>query len=92
MKEHWSYAKYLADEVNISTPLEVTTKQIKYYLELIKTKGKYSYVADINSLKSNNPSGRSDFEKPVLMYTVNNYLRNIILRVNSKRNWVYKYI
>ncbi|MDR5587289.1 hypothetical protein RGC78_07370 [Clostridium sp. 5N-1] len=55
-------------------------------MELIKTKRKYSYVADINSLKSNNPSGRSDFEKPVLIYTVNNYLRNIILRVNSKRN------
>jgi integrase/recombinase XerD len=70
-------AKYLADEVNIFTPLKVTTKHIKDYLEFTKNKGKYSYVVDINSLKSNNPSARGDFGKQVSMYTVNNYLRNI---------------
>lgn len=31
-------AKYLDDEVNIFTPLEVTTKHIKDYLEFTKTK------------------------------------------------------
>ena len=71
------FAKYLADEVNIFTPLKVTTKHIKDYLEFTKNKGKYSYVVDINSLKSNNPSARGDFGKQVSMYTVNNYLRNI---------------
>lgn len=63
------FAKYLADEVNVFTPLEVTTKHIKDYLEFTKTKGKYSYVADINSLKYNNPSARGDFGKQVSMYT-----------------------
>ncbi|MDU4749531.1 MAG: site-specific integrase [Clostridium butyricum] len=43
------FAKYLADEVNIFTPLDVTTRNIKDYLEFTKTKGKYSYVADVNS-------------------------------------------
>ncbi|BBK76423.1 hypothetical protein Cbu04g_14310 [Clostridium butyricum] len=43
------FAKYLADEVNVFTPLDVTTKNIKDYLEFTKTKGKYSYVADVNS-------------------------------------------
>lgn len=71
------FSKYLADEVNIFTPLKVTTKHIKEYLEFTKNKGKYSYVVDINSLKSNNPSARGDFGKQVSMYTVNNYLRNI---------------
>ena len=71
------FAKYLADEVNIFTPLKVTTKHIKDYLEFTKNKGKYSYVVDINSLKCNNPSARGDFGKQVSMYTVNNYLRNI---------------
>lgn len=71
------FAKYLADEASIFTPIKVTTKHIKDYLEFTKNKGKYSYVVDINSLKSNNPSARGDFGKQVSMYTVNNYLRNI---------------
>jgi integrase/recombinase XerD len=71
------FAKYLADEVNIFTPLKVAAKNIKDYLEFTRTKGKYSYVADSDSLKYNNPSARGDFGKQVSMYTVNNYLRNI---------------
>ncbi|WP_252234183.1 hypothetical protein [Clostridium sp. ZS1] len=57
------FAKYLDDEVNTFTSLGVTTKHIKEYLEFTKTKEKYSYVSDINSLKSNNPSARGDFVK-----------------------------
>lgn len=71
------FAKYLADEVNVFTPLKVTTKHVKDYLEFTRTKGKYSYVADCDSIKLNNPSARGDFGKQVSMYTVNNYLRNI---------------
>lgn len=71
------FAKYLADEINVFTPLKVTTKNIKDYLEFTRTKGKYSYVADCDSIKANNPSARGDFGKQVSMYTVNNYLKNI---------------
>ena len=79
------FAKYLADEINIFTPLKVTTKHIKDYLEFTKNKGKYSYVVDINSLKSNNPFTRGDFGKQVSMYTVNNYLGNIKVYFT----WIY---
>ncbi|WP_322008113.1 phage integrase N-terminal SAM-like domain-containing protein [Clostridium butyricum] len=34
------FAKYLADEVNVFTPLDVTTKNIKDYLEYYKNKRK----------------------------------------------------
>lgn len=71
------FAKYLSDEINIFTPFKVTTKHIKDYLEFTKAKGKYSYVAESESIKFNNPSARGDFGKQVSMYTVNNYLRNI---------------
>lgn len=71
------FSKYLEDEANIFTPITVTTKHIKTYLEFTKNKGKYSYVAEVNSLDYNNPQNRGDFGKEVSMWTVNNYLRNI---------------
>lgn len=71
------FAKYLEDEKNIFTPIVLKTNDIKEYLEFTKNKGKYSYVADIQSTNSNNPTARGDFGKQVSMWTVNNYLRNI---------------
>lgn len=71
------FSKYMEDDKKIYSPLKVKTKDIKQYLEFTKNKGKYSYVGDINSIKQNNPSSRGDFGKPVSMWTVNNYLRNI---------------
>lgn len=71
------FSKYLVDEENIFTVESVTSKHIKTYLEFTKNKGKYSYVADVNSINLNNPSARGDFGKEISMWTVNNYLRNI---------------
>ena len=71
------FAKWLADELKIFSPKDVTTKNIKEYLEFTKTKGKYTYVANEKTLKYNNPTNRGDFGKQVSLYTVNNYLRNI---------------
>ncbi|MGL4848972.1 MAG: tyrosine-type recombinase/integrase [Clostridium sp.] len=71
------FAKYMEDDKNIYSPLKVKTKDVKEYIEFTKDKGKYSYVGDVESIKSNNPSARGDFGKPVSMWTVNNYLRNI---------------
>lgn len=72
-----SFAKYLEDEENIFIPTSVTTKHIKTYLKFTKNKGKYSYVAEVNTLYYNNPQNRGDFGKEISMWTVNNYLRNI---------------
>lgn len=55
------FAKYMKDNKNIYSSLKVKTKDIKQYLEFTKTKGKYSYVIDINSTISNNQSERGDF-------------------------------
>ncbi|WP_026886492.1 hypothetical protein [Clostridium beijerinckii] len=68
------FVKYLSDDVNVFTPLKVTTRHIKNYLEFTKNKGNYTYAVDINSLKLHNPSARGDFEKQVSLYTVNNYM------------------
>ena len=76
------FFKYMSDEKNIFTPLEITNKDIKEYLEFTKNKGKYTYVSDINSTNINNPVNRGDFGKPVSMWTVNNYLRNIKVYFN----------
>lgn len=71
------FAKYLEEECNIFTPTVVKDKDIKNYLEFTKEKGKYSYVANINTTMCNNPQNRKDFGKEVSLWTVNNYLRNI---------------
>ena len=71
------FSKYAEDELNIYSPIAITTKHIKDYVEFTKNKGKYSYVADNNSINSNHPQNRGDFGKQVSMWTVNNYLRNI---------------
>ncbi|WP_024615050.1 tyrosine-type recombinase/integrase [Clostridium sp. Ade.TY] len=79
------FAKYMENDKKIFSPLKVKTKDIKEYLEFTKNKGKYSYVGDLKSTIYNNPSARSDFGKPVSLWTVNNYLRNIKVFFN----WLY---
>jgi len=64
------FAKYLEDEENIFTPTSVTTKHIKTYLEFTKNKGKYSYVAEVNTLDYNNPQNRGDFGKEISIYVI----------------------
>lgn len=79
------FSKYMMDKKNIFTPVAITTKDIKEYLEFTKNKGKYTYVSDINSTNINNPVNRGDFGKQISMWTVNNYLRNIKVYFN----WLY---
>lgn len=71
------FAKYIEAEKNIYTPIVVTTRDIKDYLEFTKSKGKYSFVTDEKTLEHNNPLARGDFGKEISLYTVNNYLRNL---------------
>ncbi|MBZ9692060.1 MULTISPECIES: hypothetical protein [unclassified Clostridium] len=44
--------------LRISKKSKIIDNIVVDYLEFTKTKEKYSYVSDINSLKSNNPSAR----------------------------------
>lgn len=71
------FAKYLEEEKGILTPLDVSTTDIKDYLEFTLSRGKYSYVSNYNSVKFNNPIARTDFGKGISKVTVNGYLRNI---------------
>lgn len=71
------FMRYLEEEKDINDIHKVDKEIVQEYIRFTKERGKYSYVADVNSLKSNNPSARGDFGKQVSMYTVNNYLRNI---------------
>ena len=71
------FAKYLEEEKEITTPLDVTTKDIKDYMDFTLDRGKYSYVSEFNSIQFNNPVARKDFGKSVSKVTINGYLRNI---------------
>ncbi|WP_154698365.1 tyrosine-type recombinase/integrase, partial [Clostridium botulinum] len=71
------FAKYIEEEFKIFSPTLVETKHIRDYMKFTKEKGKYSYIANNSTINLNNPSQRKDFGKPVSMWTINNYLRNI---------------
>lgn len=71
------FAKYIEEEFKIFSPISVETKHIRDYMKFTKEKGKYSYIANNSTINLNNPSQRKDFGKPVSMWTINNYLRNI---------------
>lgn len=71
------FFKYLEEEFNTTELEKVEEKHIKEYLDFTKDRGKYSFVANAESLDINKPQNRTDFEKEVSKGTLNNYLRNI---------------
>lgn len=71
------FFKFLEEEFNVTEVEKVEEKHIKEYLEFTKERGKYSFVANTETLDINRPNNRSDFGKEVSIATINNYLRNI---------------
>ncbi|MEW9093714.1 MAG: tyrosine-type recombinase/integrase [Clostridiaceae bacterium] len=71
------FFKYLEEEFNITEVEKVEEEQIKEYLDFTKERGKYSFVANIETTDINRPHNRTDFGKEVSIGTINNYLRNI---------------
>lgn len=71
------FQKYLEEEFNLLNVEMVTEKHIREYIQFTKERGKYSYVANVDTIGANNPQTRKDFGKTVSVTTINNYIRNI---------------
>lgn len=71
------FARYMQDKNNISRGQDIKEENIREYIEYTKTRGKYTFVADKNSLLLNYPQNRPDYNKKVSLTTVNNYIRNL---------------
>ena len=71
------FCKYIEEEKEIMSIEEVNKNIIEEYIQFIKDRGKYSYVADEKYLRTNYQNNRSDIGKEVSVSTLNNYLRNI---------------
>ena len=71
------FAKYLEEEKNITNVEKVNKKVVEEYMAFTKDRGKYSYIANIETLKQNYQQNRKDVGKEISISTLNNYLRNI---------------
>ncbi|MGO4887088.1 tyrosine-type recombinase/integrase [Anaerobacillus sp. MEB173] len=68
---------YLENEHNISDLNKVKSAHIRSYIKYLRERGKYSVVANVNSMQINYPDNRTDYGKKISDTTIANYLRNI---------------
>ncbi|WP_297633513.1 tyrosine-type recombinase/integrase [uncultured Clostridium sp.] len=71
------FCKYLEEEKDITDINKVNKEVVEEYLKFTKDRGKYSYVANKDSLKKTYQDSRPDIGKEISPSTLNNYLRNI---------------
>ena len=71
------FARYLEEEMNITDIKKINKDVVEEYLTLTRERGKYSFVANEESLKKNRLDNRKDVGDEVSPTTINNYLRNI---------------
>ena len=71
------FARYLEEEKDISDISKVDKEVVEDYLEFTKERGKYSYIANVESLNLNYQQKRKDLGEELSAATLNNYLRNI---------------
>lgn len=71
------FARYMKDEHDISRSQDIKEQHVREYIEFTKSRGKYTFVADKNSLALNHPENRNDYDKKVSTTTINNYIRNL---------------
>lgn len=79
------FSKFLEEELNIREINSIKTSTINEYIKFTKERGKYSFVADSNSVNKNNPANRMDLGKEISDTTINNYIRNLKVFFN----WCY---
>lgn len=86
------FAKYLEEEKEISSVNDVDKNIVEEYINFTKERGKYSYVANEETLKVTYQHNRKDIGKEVSVSTLNNYLRNIKVFFNwCEENNLIKY-
>ena len=73
---------YLKNEHNINDPKKVKSRHIRQYIKHLRERGKYTVVANENSIKINYPDRRNDLGEKLSDSTIANYLRNIMVFFN----------
>lgn len=71
------FVLFLENEHKITKAEHVKSSHIRHYIKFLRERGKYTVVADINSLDINHPLNRKDYQKQISDTTIANYLRNI---------------
>ena len=71
------FFKYMKEEYMINKIQEITYEGVDSYLKFTKERGKYSYVSDDKTIKTNYPDARKDFGNAISDTTINNYIRNM---------------
>ena len=72
-----TFEKYMVEVQKVTEASAVKEGHIKEYIQYLRTRGKYTVVANEQSRKYNIPQNRPDLNKPISDITINNYLRNI---------------
>lgn len=76
------FSRYIEDNFSITNAKYVKEKHVKDYIMYTKNRGKYTFTANSQTDRINNPSARADFGKKVSITTINNYIRNLKVYFN----------
>ncbi|MFD0694980.1 tyrosine-type recombinase/integrase [Paenibacillus sp. GCM10027628] len=71
------FLTYLQEHFKIVEAAKVQTAHIRHYIKYVQERGKYTVVSRESAKQVNYPDRRTDFNKPVSMTTIANYVRNI---------------
>ena len=70
--ERWS-----TETMNLNDVGKITEAVIRRYINNLQERGKYTFYADESRMETNYPTRRRDFQRPVSICTINNYIRNL---------------
>ncbi|HAN09487.1 MAG TPA: integrase [Clostridiales bacterium] len=73
---------YMKEQFKVEKAEEIETGHIRQYIKYLKERGKYTIWSSNENVKTNNPTGRTDYKKEISPATINNYIRNIKVFIN----------
>lgn len=68
---------YLKDNFNIEDASKVKSSHVRYYIQYLRERGKYTVASKDYNKQINLPENRTDYNKQISDTTIANYLRNI---------------
>ncbi|MTT32698.1 tyrosine-type recombinase/integrase [Terrilactibacillus sp. BCM23-1] len=71
------FLRYMKEEKSVNDVKKIKTDDIKEYINFVRERGKYTVFSDPNTVKTNRPYNRQDYQKKVSETTLANYVRNI---------------
>ena len=71
------FEKWCKEEMSIESVSDITENIIRLYIAELQDRGKYTFYSSNTKKLSNCPERRRDYNKPLSVVCVNNYLRNL---------------